>query len=261
METFPDIPDDIVRLILEAMVENDHLAAKNLVFVARNVQKWIQPLRFKAIFIGNEYRAKTFLQEITSNPDRLGIHVETITLMDNGAVMKHAKAIVSSLPNLITLGIWLSAEDIPRFFPFNSLSLRRLSLSLISLPEMKKAIPLLPTSITHLELFGRYSPLEPQASLIHLTRLTHLLVSAWNQDVRALVDSLPLSIPKSVRQILIFVGPHGDFRNLSPRFTSERRDPRIMFAALERHLCRLSGKWTVFDVRPTHWYLPGRPDI
>ncbi|KAJ7587223.1 hypothetical protein C8J56DRAFT_93322 [Mycena floridula] len=216
LDTFPDIPDDVIRLIFEAAVKKDRSAALNLVLLARHVQKWIQPLQFKAVCLRGAQGAETFLQEVTSNPTRLGIHVQTMTL-PLGLRVGLPKVIVDSLPHLSTLSIWLHSEDVRPFFSSRLVpSLRRMCLSLgyqfrdsRMLSLQKDVIPFLPESLTHLELHGGDDyPLFPDQGLKRLTRLTHLIV--WydcceNGDICDFVKELLLHLPDSLQQIIIVV--------------------------------------------------------
>ncbi|KAJ7587227.1 hypothetical protein C8J56DRAFT_1083689 [Mycena floridula] len=259
LDTFPDIPDDVIHLIFEAAVAAERSAALNLVLVARHVQKCgeaevfsrIQPLQFKAVRLCNEQGAKSFLQEVTSSPTRLGIHLQTIDLSRHDLRPSLTKAIVDSLPHLSTLTDRLPAEDIRPFFKFSSKlpSLRRLSLSLNfqlvftngRLSLRKDVIPFLPESLTHLDLDGGYDyPLSPSdEALKRLTRLTHLIIwydSVNNGDICNFVEKLLLHLPDSLQQIIItiaLVDPNNPtFRgteNLCFSWIMKQCDPRVVF--------------------------------
>ncbi|KAJ7593580.1 hypothetical protein C8J56DRAFT_1160441 [Mycena floridula] len=249
LDTFPDIPDDVIRLIFEAAVEADRSAALSLVLLARHVQKWIQPLQFKAVRLRDEQGAKTFLQEVTSNPTRLGIHVQTMTLFLGDLRPGLSKAIVDSLPHLSTLSIWVPAAEIRSFFSPRLPSLRQMCLlldyhyyfnNLEPLTLHEDVIPLLPESLTHLELYGDVDgPLFPDEGLKRLTRLTHLIVRyEWisNENICEFVKELLLHLPNSLQQIIvaiITINPDtGSFQNiddLSFSWIMEKCDPRVVF--------------------------------
>ncbi|KAJ7593578.1 hypothetical protein C8J56DRAFT_1160439 [Mycena floridula] len=218
LDTFPDIPDDVIHLIFEAAVQEDRSAALNLVLLARHVQKWIQPLQFKAVRLRDEQGAETFLQEVTSNPTRLGIHVQTMTLVLGDLRPGLLKAIVNSLPHLSTLSIWIPTEEIRSFFSPRLPSLKRMCLLLgykwdfdrhETLNLHKDIIPFLPESLTHLEFdSGADFPLFPDEGLRHLTRLTHLIVRYnWvvNGDICIFVEELLLHLPNSLQRIIIII--------------------------------------------------------
>ncbi|KAJ7593582.1 hypothetical protein C8J56DRAFT_1043388 [Mycena floridula] len=241
LDTFPDIPDDIIRLIFEAAVQADRSTARNLVLVARHVQKWIQPLQFKSVRLRDEQKAETFLQEVTSNPTRLGIHVQTMTLSDLGAGLR--KDIVNSLPHLSALTTLLHPEEIRSFFSSRPPSLKQMSLTLRWDPNRtlhQDVIPFPPESLTHLELVGGIDyPFIPDEGLKRLSRLTHLIVRYdWvaNGHICVFVEELLLHLPNSLQQIIIFIV------NVNPLVSSfvripgltfswiiERCDPRVVF--------------------------------
>ncbi|KAJ7587234.1 hypothetical protein C8J56DRAFT_891108 [Mycena floridula] len=245
LDTFPDIPDDIIRLIFEAAVQAERSAALNLVLLARHVQKWIQPLQFKAVHLCHDQGAEDFLQEITSNPTRLGIHVQTMTVrisLRPGL----SKAIVDSLPHLSTLSIFIRSSDIRPFFSSRVPSLRQMSVTVgyQSDPELtlhKDIIPFLPESMTHLELLHAYNAyaLFPDQGLKHLTRLTHLIVQHncyENGTISEFITELLLHLPDSMQQIVIAVttdDPHFPaFRGTDDQcfaWVMEQCDPRVVF--------------------------------
>ncbi|KAJ7587269.1 hypothetical protein C8J56DRAFT_1165330 [Mycena floridula] len=245
LDTFPDIPDDIVRLIFEAAVQKDRSAALSLVLVARHVQKWIQPLQFKVVRLRDEQAAETFLQEVTSNPTRLGIHVQTMTLFV-GLRAGLRKDIVNSLPHLSTLSIWVPTEEIRPFFSSRLPSLERMCLGLgYPRPDSNETlhediIPLLPESLTHFELVGGADyPFIADEGLKRLTRLTHLIVRYdWisNENICGFVKELLLHLPNSLQQIIvaiITINPHiGSFEyidDLTFSWIMEKCDPRVVF--------------------------------
>ncbi|KAJ7593686.1 hypothetical protein C8J56DRAFT_924883 [Mycena floridula] len=243
LDTFPEIPDDIIRLIFEAAVEADRSAALNLALLARHVQKWIQPLQFKAVRLRSAQGAETFLQEVTSNPTRLGIHVQTMTLSRLGDLQGPGlpKAIVDSLPHLSALSVWLLPKEIRPFFSSRLPSLRRMCLWLGGYWHFHKTVreavmPFLPESLTHFELHG--GTVFPEG-LTRLTRLTHLIVQYnWvhNGDICEFVEELLLHSPNSLQQIIIAIipiNPHiGSFKNIDDLtfpWIIERCDPRVVF--------------------------------
>ncbi|KAJ7587238.1 hypothetical protein C8J56DRAFT_1026693 [Mycena floridula] len=199
LDTFPDIPDDIIRLIFEAAVQAERSAALNLVLLARHVQKWIQPLQFKAVRLRHDQGAEDFLQEITSNPTGLRIHVQTMT----GAVFE-----TNSDPEL-TLH-----KDIIPFLPKSM------------------------THLELLHAYDAY-PLFPDEGLKHLTRLTHLIVRHncyENGTISEFVTEWLLHLPDSMQQIVIAVttdDPHFPaFRgtdDLCFAWVMEQCDPRVVF--------------------------------
>ncbi|KAJ7587254.1 hypothetical protein C8J56DRAFT_1083710 [Mycena floridula] len=249
LDTFPNIPDDIIRLVFEAAVKKDRSAALNLVLLARHVRKWIQPLQFKAVCLRDKQGAETFFQEVTSNPNRLGIHVQTMTLrlsLRPGL----SKDIIDSLPHLSTLSIWIPTEDIHPFFsswPVRP-SLKRMCLSLgyqwdfnrhETLNLHKDIIPFLPESLTHLE-FHAYDdyPLFPDEGLKRLTRLTHLILRYDCDDngtICEFVTELLLHLPDSLQQIIIAIitiNPHlgsEGIDDVSFSWVMEQCDPRVVF--------------------------------
>ncbi|KAJ7587270.1 hypothetical protein C8J56DRAFT_1165331 [Mycena floridula] len=269
LDIFPDIPDDVIRLIFEAAVEADRSAALNLVLLARHVQKWIQPLQFKAVCLRDEQGAETFLQEVTSNPTRLGIHVITLRLGGLGPDL--AKAIVHSLPHLSTLSIWLYSYEIHPFFSSRLPSLRRMCLSLGhywdfgSEPLREAVIPFLPESLTHFNLYGCVGyPLVSYERLKHMTRLTHLIVRyEWdvaNGDICDFVEKLLIHLPNSLQQIIIAIVPIkfliGSFEhidNFTFSWIIEQCDPRIVFvmqpARNKVHTSLYDRRWTVDRIK------------
>ncbi|KAJ7587263.1 hypothetical protein C8J56DRAFT_1083730 [Mycena floridula] len=255
LDTFPDTPDDIVRLIFEAAVQKDRSAALSLVLVALHVQKWIQPLQFKAVRLRDEQGAETFLQEVTSNPTRLGIHVQTMILcLDRVLRLDLSKAIIDSLPHLSTLSMWLYSNDIRSFFSSGLPSLRRMCLSVgyrYSFNEIlvlyEDITPFLPESLTHLELAGgtEYTFITDKG-LKHLSRLTHLIVRYDWFGICRFVEKWLLHLPNSLQQIIIaivpleprLVGSLQHIHDLPFSWIIERCDPRVVFVmgpADERH--------------------------
>ncbi|KAJ7587262.1 hypothetical protein C8J56DRAFT_1165325 [Mycena floridula] len=246
MDTFPDIPGDVIRLIFEAAVQADRSTALDLVLVARHVQKWIQPLQFKAVRLRDEQGAETFLQEVISNPTGLGSHVQTMTLHLSGLRLSLSEVIVDSLPHLTTLSIWVPVEEIQPFFSTKLPSLRRLCL-LVGYRRLdsyrtlhEQIIPFLPESLTHLELRGSTDyPILPDKWLKRLTRLSHLIVPYdWvaNPDICEFVEELLLYLPNSLQQIIIAIvtiNPHiGSFEyidELTFSWIMEQCDPRVVF--------------------------------
>ncbi|KAJ7587251.1 hypothetical protein C8J56DRAFT_1026697 [Mycena floridula] len=204
LDTFPDIPDDIIRLIFEAAVQAERSAALNLVLLARHAQKWIQPLQFKAVRLRFDQDAEDFLQEVTSNPTRLGIHVQTMTL-----------------PSLRRMSVTVGYQSDPE------------------LTLHKDIIPFLPESMTHLQLhaYDAY-PLFPDGGLKRLTRLTHFIVRHncyENGTIRKFVKKLFRHLPDSLQQIIIAVttdDPHFPaFRgtdDLCFAWVMEQCDPRVV---------------------------------
>ncbi|KAJ7593579.1 hypothetical protein C8J56DRAFT_924592 [Mycena floridula] len=249
LEIFPDIPDDVIRLIFEAAVQEDRSAALNLVLLARHVQKWIQPLQFKAVRLLSPPDAETFLQEITSNPTRLGIHVQTMSLFLGRLRPGLSKSIVDSLPHLSTLSVWVPVEEIHSFFSPRLPSLKRMCISLgykwdfnrhETLNLHNDIIPFLPESLTHLELVGGIDyPFIPDEGLRRLTRLTHLIVQyarVANSGICVFVEELLLHLPNSLQQIIIvivnmnpLVSSFQSILGLTSSWIIEQCDPRVVF--------------------------------
>lgn len=248
---FPTIPDDITRLILEAVVEDDRRAALSLVFVARDVQKWcvililsscsvdsisrIQPLLFRIVRLVDDHRAESFLQTVLSNP-RLAYHVRNLALRFGLAGL--AEAIIPCLPNLQMFAVWvpvapIASEDLM----FMGLEAFRHRINSVAIPL--EIMPLLPSSLTHLQLYGRIHPLELQKGLKQLPRLSHLLIYPWppeTNNVRPFLEEFHLDMPKSLQQILVALGPFdsSSIAELTLPWFIERCDHRVVIVILRR---------------------------
>ncbi|KAJ7587129.1 hypothetical protein C8J56DRAFT_91983 [Mycena floridula] len=226
---FPHIPDDITRLILEEAVEDDRLAALTLVLVARHVRKWIQPLLFRVVYLSSENWARRFLQVLTANP-AFGRYVRTITFYLNTDAGVLAEAIISHLPNLHGLALWIPLVESKALLSStqsNLSSLRRLSLTIDLPSRMTKMMPLLPCSLTHLELYAECSPLELQIGLKHLTQLAHLLIYSLGH-IAPFVDDLVLHMPQTLQQLVVIPGLFDRTRDLTRSWFIRNRDPRVI---------------------------------
>ncbi|KAJ7587258.1 hypothetical protein C8J56DRAFT_1083723 [Mycena floridula] len=217
LDTFPDIPDDIVRLIFEVAVQKDCSAASSLVLVARHVHKWIQPLQFKAV-----------RPEVTSNPTRLGIHVQTMILHVGLLRPDLSKAIIDSLPHLSTLSIRLYSNDIRPFFSSGLPSLRRMCLALgyrhsdFNEILQQDIIPFLPESLTHSELVGGADcPFITDEGLKRLSRLTHLIVRYDWFDNGGICRFIIIAI--------VHMKPLQHIYDLPFSWIIEQCDPRVVF--------------------------------
>ncbi|KAJ7587128.1 hypothetical protein C8J56DRAFT_1051420 [Mycena floridula] len=236
---FPDIPLDIMRLIFEAVIEEDCYYALDLMLLARRVWNWVEPLLYRVVIISSNRRAQKFLRTITMYPDTLGIRVRKI-LICSGVAVNTARTIFSALPNLQSLAVWICGP----FFSADTLtkapSLRRLSISLHSDNMTSKvdatAISSLPNSLTHLELNSALNPAQFQSVFQHLPQLTHLMAHLVDERIHPYVDSVARHIPGHLQQLLISPLDFSLYEHLTLSWFMGDWDPRIIIIALPEYL-------------------------
>ncbi|KAJ7587117.1 hypothetical protein C8J56DRAFT_1051410 [Mycena floridula] len=266
-DTFPDIPDDIVRLIFEAAIEEDRHAALDLLIVARHVYRWIRPLLYRVVDLQSKSAAQSFLDAVSSKPGSMGKRVRTMILRAKSLIdVQTVEAIIPHLENLESLAAWIFQVNALLALNIFPASLRRLSLPFDSL--LGNTLCLLPNTITHLELHN-LSFMELFVEIEHLTRLTHLCVRYWPvqyQSIKLLVEDLVVHLPKNLQQFLLPYR-YSMARNLTDWFINDC-DPRIVFIAPRNRFAydidEEFGQYMVTDLGSSvNWghKAAGEPDI
>ncbi|KAF9026282.1 hypothetical protein BDZ89DRAFT_1134859 [Hymenopellis radicata] len=71
MESFPDLPLDVVRLLLEEAAWSDRFTtAHNLTLVSKDVRQWIEPILYHTVTLDTSTKLYAFAATVTSRNNR-----------------------------------------------------------------------------------------------------------------------------------------------------------------------------------------------
>ncbi|KAF9025736.1 hypothetical protein BDZ89DRAFT_1161624 [Hymenopellis radicata] len=111
LQSFPDLPVDIARRILEASAIDDRVTALSLVCVSKAVRAWIDPILFETIVIDSRKRLDAVLLslELRNDPAFFSTHVKRVCVWAR-LIFDQAKLsrLMPSLSGVVSLAWWCS---------------------------------------------------------------------------------------------------------------------------------------------------------
>ncbi|KAJ7597780.1 hypothetical protein C8J56DRAFT_1041953 [Mycena floridula] len=199
LRPFPDVPDDIVRLILEETVEGDYYSAFQLVLVAKHVQRWIDPLAYRVIKINSAKALSAICHTITSSirPAKFFVdHVKILAIDVDDA--EDINPLVAACPGIHSFASRRSRRLSPGLLDLH-LNLRLLYLDILEYIYEQSMnafdglnIPL--SRLTHLYVDALFYDTSYHRRLLELTPcLTHLCILCGLADPNIIDATPPIS--------------------------------------------------------------------
>ncbi|KAF7419301.1 hypothetical protein PC9H_001888 [Pleurotus ostreatus] len=232
--SFPSIPEDIERCIIEA-VALDYVKTAGpaevlkLVYICRAYRAWVYPILYRSIYVEDtdEYDAclAKLRNSLTQSPHLAGL-VRHLTFPNLTSISEYVMAIVPLCNNLVSLAYWASGgsstpcTELPGSSTLDlskCTSLRRLGIVFSRVVEIPpkvidpNVLPQLIRRLTHLDLVGGNNvPWYPL--LRYFTSLSHLFLGVENFDpqleqIQLLLPAMP---PALIVCILFKFGPSVD---------------------------------------------------
>ncbi|KAF7303538.1 hypothetical protein MIND_00583000 [Mycena indigotica] len=179
--TEPTLPRELERAVFELAAWADQRMICTLPLVARRVNVWIGPLRYRMYRIPSSRDLEALWRHVETLPASAAHTTHFATTL---RVPRIASRLARTFPNLVDLGLWGEppfASDMRALQPLAHL--RRLSLSPYNVfPETGAGVNFVPdfpplTHLTHLELLGpagHAGPWTPPLIAAACPALTHL---------------------------------------------------------------------------------------
>ncbi|KAJ7599291.1 hypothetical protein C8J56DRAFT_916345 [Mycena floridula] len=244
--TFPDIPNEILLLILEAVVEIEPKKAVELVKLSRDLQPFIERLLYRIISLVDSRQIHLFAELIRSALRPLSFYRDRIRhlCIAHEITSKDVIDIVSACKDVQILAIYSASGD--AFPPEERLANHVALHSLLSpggtvqpnrlaIPSLYLEMPVTSSleihclqKVTHLELFcptGSVSMEFNDTVLRHLPRLTHLSYLSLCDTSEASLFASSLTLSNQFTVCIIWVST-----DETPTFLSQYRthDPRVI---------------------------------
>ncbi len=184
--SFPDIPVDIARHILEVASFWDQSTARQLVLVSKHVRQWIDPLLYRSVEIACAKDCRLFIRTIESrshtDPGFMAKNVKVLCLSEDGNSFSRITYILSHCTAVQNLAIFSTPDNVPFEHIY---ALENLQYLALSLPKAVAYFPFMPHKVSHLEITYPSEENIPivQSILRASSKLTHLLITVdyWNE--------------------------------------------------------------------------------
>ncbi|KAF5326645.1 hypothetical protein D9611_000706 [Ephemerocybe angulata] len=232
---FPDIPEDVTRLIFEIAAED---RAHRLVYplVSKRVRSWAEPVIYREVVVDTTYRfIHTINNQASSKPENFfALHVKSL-FFDN--IPPHFIApIVEKCSSVLSLTIWSTGYTLPEpnmLMGLTGSAPRRLSLtvSAIALQERHFSHPIF-QEVTHLDIFCVDRDEEMAwATLKGLKNLTHLSVQSHPGEQH---QQILRGIPAGLHVVVLYVSSEvqDDTKSVIKAIDAGQADERAVICLL-----------------------------
>ncbi|KAF6749866.1 hypothetical protein DFP72DRAFT_911926 [Ephemerocybe angulata] len=205
-DLFPDIPQDITRLIFEYAAE-DQAHRLTYPLVSKSVQSWVEPVIYREVVVDTHGLFVRTIEDPASTkpPNFFEIHVKTI-FIDEIHPQKVAP-ILKKCSCIISLCLWGVTSLSKPYLSVTTVAPKRLSLAASTLDSNARhfSLPLF-RQVTHLDIYcgiGSGSEDMDWSTLNGLKHITHFSVSL-DPDEPSYGDIIR-SIPVSVRIMILYL--------------------------------------------------------
>ncbi|GLB42829.1 hypothetical protein LshimejAT787_1202780 [Lyophyllum shimeji] len=268
--TFPPLPHDVQRLILECSAYHDRSMALKLVGLSRKVQTWIDPILYRHVTLEYPYQAEAFVRTLETSNKRHSFLATQVKILcfAYGIALRDAVKILSVCKRVTSLASWLELsqltddfthsdlESFSKLLTNGTLELHRLSMILhdfLCVPDPDFTIPIF-RHVTHLDIyqgsdhFGDWS----WTGFRDLSNLTHLSFDISLSTPLEIVHEVLPHAPPNLRLCLVLLSTRNSTlsikqfcsgNELLESIAEGKVDPRLVIGTNEplEEECRYGG--------------------
>ncbi|TEB38218.1 hypothetical protein FA13DRAFT_1725871 [Coprinellus micaceus] len=233
-QPFPDVPEDVVRLIFEVATETDYTDCRlEFALISKQVKGWVEPIIYREVEVSSFFHRTIMASDSTKPPDFFARHVKSLMFeMQEDSLVAD---ILERCTSVQSLAVWYNTNPIATYarkaLTTYPLSPTHLSLSQIHFKDKDAFLYPIFENVTHLDLSCPDSENDWNwGTLGVLEHLTHLSIDVYARpdDPIRMAENILSSSRQTLRAFKSLAG--GDI------------DPRVVVAPY-------SAVWTDIDQR------------